>query len=227
MHYCVLTKTGIKSTDQKYRYGAKNITRTSKMVEVGRDCWKSPVPTPLLMQVRLSWLPRTVSTYFWVPQRMETPSPSGQLVSVLRHPHRKKQKKCLLMVQRNLQFVPAASGPSVGNYWKDPGSILCAPYLQLLMHIDRSPLSLLSPRLNSPSSLSCLPRERCCSPFIISVALWWTLSMSLWVAQKWMKHSSADWRGRISLHLLGNVSTTAAQDTTDLLWGKGTWACSR
>lgn len=77
---------------------------------------------------------------------------------MLSHTHR-TNKKVFTDGQRDLLFAPAASGPCAGDYRKDRGSILFAPYLQLFMHIDRSPLSFLSLRLNSPSSLRGLPQE--------------------------------------------------------------------
>ena len=50
------------------------------------------------------------------------------------------------------QFLPIASGPGTGHYWKEPGSIFFTPSLQEL--IDKISLSPLFFRLYSPSPLS-------------------------------------------------------------------------
>jgi len=110
------------------------------------------------------------------------------------------------------QLVPLASCPVAGHQWKEPGSISLHLLSRYLCTLIRSSPSLLCCRLNSPSSLSLSSQERCCSPFIISVARFWTLSsmsMSLlcWGAQNWTQRSrcnltSAEQKGRLTSLLL-------------------------
>jgi len=52
------------------------------------------------------------------------------------------------------QFVAMASCPVAGHHWKEPGSVTFTPSLQVFIHIDEIPSSLLFSRLNSPSPLS-------------------------------------------------------------------------
>ena len=54
-------------------------------------------------------------------------------------------KKCFLVLRKNLPFffVPIASVPVTGYHWKEPVSVFFAPSLQVLVHVDEIPLSLL------------------------------------------------------------------------------------
>ena len=91
---------------------------------------------------------------FWISSRRRIHNLSGQLVPVRGQPH---SEKVFPDVQREpplFQCVPGASGPVTGHHWKEPGSILFAPFLQVFISIEKTPLSLLFSRLNSPSSLS-------------------------------------------------------------------------
>lgn len=199
------------------------------MVEVRKDHWKSPVPTPLLIQLQLSWLPRTVSTQFLSISKEADSITSLDLCQCL-VTLTGQTKKCLLMAkgisclhQLPLVLVLGTTGKIVAPSFLHPSfSYLCT--------LTDLPWAFSPSGWTAPALLGVSHRRWMgCSSFIISVTLCWTLSMSLmhWVVQNWVKHSGADWRGRISFHLLGNVSIIAAQDTGDLLWGKGTWACGR
>jgi len=78
----------------------------------------------------------------------------GQPVPVLGHPH---SEKVFADVQREppvFWFVPIAFGPIAGHHRKESGPILVAPSLQMLVHMDEIPLSLLFSGLNSANSLS-------------------------------------------------------------------------
>lgn len=87
-------------------------------------------------------------------------------------------------------FVPSASAPATGCFWEEPGPVIFAPSLQVLICVVEMPLSLLF-RLNSPSSPSRSSQERCSSPFTIFVSLSWTLpSVTMfWGVQTWTQHS--------------------------------------
>lgn len=65
----------------------------------------------------------------WRLQRL-----SWLLVTVLAHPYSEKVFPC---VQRELPalLVPIASSPVIGHYWKDSGSPLLAPSLQIFMYM--------------------------------------------------------------------------------------------
>ncbi|KAK4826848.1 hypothetical protein QYF61_011716 [Mycteria americana] len=103
--------------------------------------------------------------------------------------------------------------------------------LKVLLCIDKTSLSLVSSRLNGPSSFSPSSYVRCYKPLIIFVALCWTLSsMSMshlyWGAQHWTQHSrcltSAEQRGRItSLHLLEMLCRVQPQTPISLCCHKG------
>ena len=64
---------------------------------------------------------------------------------------------------------------------KDSPVLSSSLHHQVFMHTDKTPLSLLSCGLSSPSSLSLSLYERCSSPFIIFVALHETLLTRLLV----------------------------------------------
>lgn len=70
-------------------------------------------------------------------------------------------------------------GPRPGHCCTEPVSILFAPSLRVPVDIDEIPLSLLISILSSPSCLSLSLQERCFSPFLIFMALCWTLSCSV------------------------------------------------
>ena len=86
--------------------------------------------------------------------------------------------------------------------------LLCSLPSGLFFALMRCPLSLLVPRLNSPSSLSLSSEERCCSALMIFTAVCWALSstclsLCFWGTQKRARCSgcgitSAKWRGRLT-----------------------------
>jgi len=93
---------------------------------------------------------------------------SGQPVPVLSHPH---SDKVFPIVQREppvFQSVSIASGPVTGHHLEEPGSVLFAPSLQVCIHVDKIPLSLLLSKLNSPSSLSFSSQARCSNSLTFS-----------------------------------------------------------
>lgn len=116
--------------------------------------------------------PELCSDGFCISPRMETPHLPGQLMPVLSHPHSGKVCPDRQREPPVSWFVPFASGPVTGLHWKEPGSILLVPSLQIFVHMNQIPhkLFVLS-RLSSPSSFSLSSQERCPSLFLISVAL--------------------------------------------------------
>ena len=110
-------------------------------------------------------------------------------------------------------FVPLLLVLLLGTIEKSLASPFLHPPFRYLYTLMRSPLSLLFSKLTSSSSLSFSSQKGCSSPFIIFVALHWTLSntsvyLLYWGAQHWTQHSrygltSTEQRGRItSLDLL-------------------------
>ena len=125
------------------------------MVKVGRDFWNSSSWTLLLKQSHLELVAQDD-----VCEDGDSTTSLGNLCqcSVT------LTVKLFPDVQREppaFQFVPIASCPATGHHWKEPGSLFFVALLQIFVTIDETPLSLLSSRLNSPSSLSLYPRERC------------------------------------------------------------------
>lgn len=54
---------------------------------------------------------------------------------VLSDPHSEKMFPDVCEEPPVFEFVPTSSGPVFGHHWKDPGSVLLSPYLQIFyMH---------------------------------------------------------------------------------------------
>jgi len=113
------------------------------------------------------------------------------------------------------QFLPVAPCPVAVHCQEEPGPNDSTPcrYLQTVLRCPLSPLFL---KLNSPRALSLPSFRRCSNPFIIFVALCWTLSRRSLSplncgAQNWTQCSrcglkGAQQRGRItSLALLATL----------------------
>ena len=75
---------------------------------------------------------RTMSRQFLKSPRMETSEPLWATCASAWSPS---------------QFLPIASGPVTGHHWKEPGSILFAPSLEIFIYIGKIPLCLLFSRL--------------------------------------------------------------------------------
>ena len=58
---------------------------------------------------------------------------------MLSHPYSKKAFPNVQKEPPVLQFVPIASGSVTGNQWKEPGSILFAPSIQVFIFINKIP----------------------------------------------------------------------------------------
>ena len=122
---------------------------------MGRHLWRpSGAGSRWYSRATRSHLPRTcVQMAFEYLQGWRLRNLSGQPVPVLSHPHSKKVLPAVLREPPVFQSVPAASGPVTGHHWKEPGSVLFAPSLQVFMYIDKISLSRLFSELNSPRSL--------------------------------------------------------------------------
>lgn len=93
------------------------------------------------------------------------------------------------------QFVPLASCPGTGEYWKEPGSVLFAPFLQVFLHIDT-----LFSRLNSPSSLPCAIVPLSSFPCVL-------VKMTLNHNTRWLLYYLGKLLSK-SLELLPNISSS-------------------
>lgn len=163
-------------------------SQNHRVVEVGRDIWKSSGPAPCLGRDTKSHLPRSMSR-----QLISISSQlSGQSVPVLPHLHSGKLLPDVQTKPPVFQFVPMASGPVSGYHWKEPSLVLIATSLQVFMFrylctFIRFPLCLYFSRLNSLSLLSLSSYLGC--------ILCWTpsgtsTSLLYWVAQNWTQCSS-------------------------------------
>ena len=64
---------------------------------------------------------------------------SGQPVPVISHFHSKKAFPDIWAEPLVFQFVPIDSGPVTGHHWKESGSTLLAPSLQVFIYTDEIP----------------------------------------------------------------------------------------
>ena len=111
--------------------------------------------------------------------------------------------------------MPTASCPFTGHHREEPGSIVFAPSLQVFVHTEKIPLSLLFSRLNCPSCPSLSSHDRCSNPFMNFLAFHGThssLSVSLGLGipeldpTLWMDLPSTEQGGTItSLVLLATL----------------------
>ena len=125
-----------------------------------------------------SWLPRTTPTQFY------NISKDGDFTAFLGNLFQCSAtltvKNCFLMFRDSLPcfgFCPLPLAPSLGITEKCLGSIFFATSLQVFTHLNQILLSLLFSRLNNPSSLSLSLQERRSSPFIIFMALCYSMNI--------------------------------------------------
>ena len=95
-----------------------------RMVEVGKDLWKSPCPQPVPKQEPIAQ--HRVQTAVEYLQGWRLHSLPEHPVPMLSRPH---SKKCFLGEPSMCPFVPIATCPVTGHLWKGPGSVLSAPSL--------------------------------------------------------------------------------------------------
>lgn len=91
---------------------------------------------------------------FWRSPRQRPPA-SGQPVLVLCHSHSTEVLPDGWREPSVFQFVPVASWPGTEHHWKEPGSVLFAPSLQLLIDTDMISLSFPFSRLSSLNTKFC------------------------------------------------------------------------
>ena len=127
------------------------------MGEVGRDLWVH-LAQPLLSRVTQNRVSRTTSRWLLKISK-ETPQPLGNLC------------QCSIITQYRNAY------PSTGHHWKEPCSILSAPFLQVFIRIDESLKSL--PVWTAPA-LPAFPHRRdaavfspssCCTLSSMSISL--------------------------------------------------------
>lgn len=99
-----------------------------------------------------------------------------QPVPVLSPPWNGKVFPDVQREQSASQFVPFASGPVTGHHWEVLAPSSLHPCIRCLYTWVRHSLCLLFSKLNRPSSLSFSSYHTCSSPFIIFMALCWSLS---------------------------------------------------
>lgn len=122
------------------------ITAWLRLAETSGSIWstQSRVPSPAARQLLETFEEKT-------PQPLEN---LFRCLVIL------KAQKHISMFRHSVSvfhLVPMASCLGTGHHWKETGSILFAPSLQIFMDtdIDEIPLSLLSSMLNSPKMLVC------------------------------------------------------------------------
>jgi len=110
------------------------------MVEIGRNLWRSSGPTPRSKQCHLESVAEDcVQMAFESVQAWNLHNLPGQPVPVFSHLH--KAEKCFTKLKSVpvFLFLPAASCPATGHYWKEPGSAHFAPSLPVLIYINKIP----------------------------------------------------------------------------------------
>lgn len=114
-------------------------------VSVGRNLWKSSSPTSMTQRVSQE------EVDFECLQKGRIHNPSGKAFPVLCHP----QYKEVLTLRWNFlfEFLAIATCPVTGHHWKEPGTILLAPTLEIFICINEIPSHPSLPTLNRPSSL--------------------------------------------------------------------------
>lgn len=109
--------------------------------------WKASLEisgcTLLQMQTHLERIPRTMSREltFGYLQAGICHKSRGQPVLVVSYPHSEKVSPDVHREHPVFHFVPTASGPGTGHYWKEPGSTF-TPSLQIFIYAGKSPAEL-------------------------------------------------------------------------------------
>lgn len=134
-------------------------------------------------------------------------------------------KKCFVVSQNLIfKFVLIASCPVSGLCWEEFSSLFFIPSHQVLIHIDRVSLSLLSFRLNSPNSASVSSHEKCYCPLSsswpcaglapVSPYLSCTREARIYGRDQW-SHSSGVWTGH---HFTGKKSVSWSSTNGYIYW---------
>jgi len=133
---------------------------------VGRDPWSHLLQPPL----RQGWWPQATGRWLWsIPAEGGSGPPWAVTAWWKVSPGAPRAPPVF-------QCMPTAPGPGTGHRWGSAHPSSSESPFRCLHTLVGFPLSLLFSRLNSPSSLSVSSQERRSSPFIIFVALRWTLS---------------------------------------------------
>lgn len=134
-----------------------SLAQKHRVIEVKRDLRRSSGPNPLAHvahagALTLAGCPGPCPDGFWVSPKLETPQSPWPTCSHVQSPL--QSKSVTWCSDRASCFSFHAFSPLTGHQWKWPISALFAPSPQAFICIEEIPLSLLSSRLNSPSSHS-------------------------------------------------------------------------
>lgn len=169
-------------------------TASHRIVEAGKQLWRSSNPTPL---------PRARSASVWCSalcpvsleflQGQTLHSLLGQPALVFNNPHSNKHFPLCSHEISCISVCAFASCPLTEHHWEEHGSVFFPSPIRYIL--IRSPWAF-SFRLHSPSSLKLSLCDRKLPPLIIFVTLHWTLSDTsryflYWGAQTWTQCSSA------------------------------------
>ncbi|XP_068785779.1 uncharacterized protein [Struthio camelus] len=139
------------------------LMQNHRMVEVGRDLWRSSSPNPLLKPGPLEHIAQDrVQAGFEYLQGRRLHYLSGQPAPVLCHPHSQEVFPHLHKELPVFQCAPVASHPVTGHHGEETGLILSTPPLQILVHIDQ---------ITSQSSLLQAEQAQLPQPFLIGEML--------------------------------------------------------
>ena len=114
-------------------------SQNHRMVEVGKDLWRSSGPTPCSSRATQSQLPRTMFRRYLNIAKEGDHNLLQQPVPGLSHPHSEKVFPDVQAEPPVFQFVPIVSGPVAGHHCKEPGSAFFTSSLHVLIYIDKIP----------------------------------------------------------------------------------------
>lgn len=150
-----------------------------RTADIRRDLWRPPGPSYVPSTVIWRRPSRFMSSFHLTnTPRRESSWPTWATRSTAWSPFSEKRFPWAQREPPVFLAVCIVSGSVTSNHWKEPGSTLFAPSLQVFISIDEI-LSLLLYRTKGHSSLSLSSDERCSSPLSSFVVLSWTLSRML------------------------------------------------
>lgn len=110
------------------------------MAGVGRDLWRYLAAHSCICRPTWRGSPGPFPTFGYL-QAGRCHKPSRQPVLVVSYSQSEKMFPDVQKEYPVFHFVPAASGPGTGHYWKEPGSIF-TPSLQIFMYAGKIPAEL-------------------------------------------------------------------------------------
>lgn len=154
----------IRSTTDCYRTSLGRsrslLWQNRRMVEVGRASGGLLVQCcPCSSRATQSRLSRTMSRQILSLPRSTEGDATTTLGNVCRCSVTCTVKKCFLMFRQSFLcflFVPMASCPVTGHYWKEPGFILLSTSDQVFTYIDETPWAFYPPGLTVLALSACI-----------------------------------------------------------------------